>query len=312
MSAALVIMAAGLGSRYGGVKQVERVGPGGEILMEYAVFDALRSGFDRIVLVVKPGMRQEVEELFGSRLERAAGVRLCYAFQRMEGDWEGIPLPVRKKPLGTVHALLSAREFLDCPFAVINADDFYGRSAFSAVGNALGKLRGPEDAVMAAFRLRNTVSPFGTVTRGVCELSGAYLKKIRETYKIALEPDGTIRDLSGGPGGPGSPTLAPDAPVSMNFWGFHPSILDKLNTCFRQFLQDLDPGDGKSECLIPVVMDRLIAAGALRCAALPTEDQWFGLTYPEDKPGVMEALRRLHANGAYPATLWGRSFAQAG
>ena len=301
MSAALVIMAAGLGSRYGGVKQIERVGPGGEILMEYAMFDALRSGFDRIVLVIKPEMYDEVKALIGDRIERATGLRLCYAFQRTEGDWEGLPLPSRKKPLGTVHALLSAREYLDRPFAVINADDYYGRDPFAAIGKELPGLRGYGDTVMASFRLRNTVSPHGTVTRGVCGIRDGCLEKVKETYKIALGPDGIIRDLSDGAEGQ---VLPPETPVSMNFWGFHPELLEVLNGQFRRFLETLAPGDEKGECLIPVVMDRLISAGTLRCRAIPTEDQWFGLTYPADKPGVMEALRQLHDSGVYPAALW--------
>ena len=302
MSAALVIMAAGLASRYGGGKQVEPVGPNGEILMEYAIFDALRSGMDRIVLVIKPEMQDEIREMLGEKIESAAGIKLRYAFQRMEGEWNGVPIPVRKKPLGTVHALLSAREYLDRPFAVINADDYYGRTTFASIGASLNSLTSAEQAIMAYFQLRNTVSPFGTVTRGICRVRNGFLEQITETYKIGLCPDGSIHDFSGGSKGK---ALAPETPVSMNFWGFHPGLLEQLDYRFQRFLEKLAPGDEKGECLLPSVLDGLITFGKVRCRAIPTEDQWFGLTYQEDKPGVVEALRKLHASGVYPTKLWG-------
>ena len=302
MKAALVVMAAGLGSRYGGVKQIERLGPDGEILMEYAIYDALHAGFDRIVVIVKPDMLDDVKEVFGDRVERGAGIRICYAFQRMDAGWKGLPVPAaRTKPLGTVHALLSAREYIDRPFAVVNADDFYGRGAIAAVGKALPGLGGPGDAVMAAYRLRNTVSPFGTVTRGVCGVEDGLLRRITETYKIKLFPDGTIRDTSAGEDGP---LLAPETPVSMNLWGFHPAIFDWLEEGFDRFFRALGPEDNKSECLLPVAVDREVAAGRMRCRVLPTDEHWFGLTYPEDKAGAGAELRRLQESGVYPPKLW--------
>ena len=305
MGAALVVMAAGLGSRYGGeVKQVERVGPGGEILMEYAIWDAVRAGFDRIVIIIKPEMRASVEELFGERVERGAGMKLCYAVQRMDGAWNGIPIPTgRTKPLGTVHALLSARAYLDRPFAVLNADDFYGRGAITALGTALGKLRGAGESVMAAYRLKNTVSPFGTVTRGICAVEDGYLKKVTETYKIALGADGAIRETSTAAGG-GGILLPPEAPVSMNLWGFHPDVLERMEARFERFLRELAPGDNGSEYLLPVMMDEMIGAGEMRCRVLETDEHWFGLTYPQDKPGVVAGLRALHDAGEYPPALW--------
>lgn len=302
MRAALVVMAAGLGSRYGGVKQVERVGPGGEILMEYAIHDALQSGFDRIVIIIKPEMLTDVKALFGDRVQRGSGVEICYAFQRVEGDWSGIPIsPARTKPLGTVHALLCAREFLDRPFAAVNADDFYGAGAVGTIAAALPGLASAEEAAMAAYRLENTVSPFGAVTRGVCAVEDGLLKRVTETYKIRPLPDGTIRDTSDGENGP---VLAPETPVSMNFWGFHPGILDKMDAYFSEFLRGLKPEDNKRECLLPVFVDDMIAGGALRCRALDTDDYWFGLTFPEDKADVVAELKRLHDTGVYPPTLW--------
>lgn len=168
MDMTLVVMAAGLGSRYGGVKQIERLGPDGEILMEYAIYDALRAGFDRIVLIIKPQMLQDVRALFGDRIEQRTGIRIDYAFQTPERFTAARPeLAQRQKPLGTVHAVLCARDAIETPFAVINADDFYGRGAIDAIAAALPELRGAQDAAMVGYRLKNTVSPFGTVTRGV-------------------------------------------------------------------------------------------------------------------------------------------------
>lgn len=303
MHAALVVMAAGLGSRYGGMKQVEQVGPAGEILMEYAIYDAMRAGFDRVVLIVKPEMLEDVREHFGERVSRASGLEFCYAIQYMDGEWEGIPIPTnRSRPLGTVHALLSAERYLDRPFAALNADDYYGPGAIAAIGAALPKLRGAADSAMVAYRLRNTVSPYGTVTRGVCAVRDRCLEKVTETFKILPFPDGTIRDTSEDAAGK---LLDPDAPVSMNLWGFHPEIMKWMRAYFQSFLQGLGPEDGGRECLLPVFMDELVCSGRGRCRVLHTDDRWFGLTYPQDKAGVVEALRTLHNRGAYPPALFG-------
>ena len=221
MNSALVIMAAGLGSRYGGVKQIEKVGPGGEILMEYAIFDALRAGFDKLVIIIKRDMLTDCAELFGRRIEARTGLKIHYAFQEMSGTWGGISIPEgRTKPLGTVHALLSAKDEIDRPFAVINADDYYGPEAFQKLEPHLGKLTGAEDSAMVAYLLKNTVSPYGPVTRGVCSIADGQLRKISETYKIRLLPDGSIRDCSAG--GEDGPLLQPDTPVSMNMWASIP------------------------------------------------------------------------------------------
>lgn len=299
MHAALVVMAAGLASRYGSVKQIERVGPGGEILMEYAIYDALRAGFDRVVVIVRRDMVSDMEEVVGERVARATGIPLRYAVQETAGGWRGVPLPAgRKKPLGTVHALLSAEEWLDRPFAVVNADDFYGRGTIAAVGAALPGLAEGE-AAMAAYRLENTVSPFGAVTRGVCTGEGGLLRSVTETYDVRPWPDGTIRS-----GGADGAILSPTAPVSMNIWGFRPEILARFGAYFEAFLRELPPGDDKSECLLPMAVDTLLAAGEARCRMLDTDDHWFGLTYAGDKPGVVDELRRLHAAGVYPPALW--------
>lgn len=302
MNMTLVVMAAGLGSRYGGVKQIERLGPAGEILMEYAIYDALRAGFDHIVIIIKPEMLQDVRELFGDRIEQRTGIRIDYAFQVPERFTEHYEIPPeRTKPLGTVHAVLCAKDVIHTPFAVINADDYYGRAAFETIAAELPALGDAQHATMVAYQLRNTVSAFGTVTRGVCLAQDGVLQKVQETYKIKRCADGLIRDTSGGENGP---VLDPDALVSMNMWGYHHSILPVMEQYFADFLAGLAPDELKAECLLPVMMDALTARGAIRTSVLQTEDQWFGLTYQQDKPGVVAALTGLHATGVYPPALW--------
>lgn len=302
MNMTLVVMAAGLGSRYGGVKQIERLGPGGEILMEYAIYDALRAGFDHVVIIIKPEMLQDVRELFGDRIERRTGIRIEYAFQEPTRFTEGYVLPAeRLKPLGTVHAVLCARDVIRTPFAVINADDYYGRGAVDAIAAELPRLGDARHATMVAYQLQNTVSAFGTVTRGVCHAENGLLRKVQETYKIKLCADGAIRDTSAGENGP---VLAPGTLVSMNMWGYHHAILDVMKQYFSDFLAGLAPDELKAECLLPVMMDTLTARGEIETSVLHTDDRWFGLTYQQDKPGVVEALHALHARGVYPPELW--------
>ena len=298
----LVVMAAGLGSRYGGVKQVERMGPGGEILMEYAIFDALRAGFDHIVLIIKPTMLEDVKALFGDRVESATGLKIDYVFQDPARFTEGYTIPSeRVKPFGTVHAVLCARDVIDSPFAVMNADDYYGQIALETISAELSRLKDAKHATMVGYQLQNTVSPYGTVTRGVCIVENGLLQKVNETYKIKVCDDGTIRDTSEREDGP---ILAPETPVSMNLWGWHPDILDVMEDYFRAFLRGLAPDDIKGECLLPIMMDQLTAEGRIETTVLSTPDHWFGITYQEDKENVMASLLALHESGAYPKTLW--------
>lgn len=302
MDKTLVVMAAGLGSRYGGVKQIERLGPGDEILMEYAIYDALKAGFNKIVLIIKPDMLEDVRELFGSRIEKSTGVKIAYALQENERFTESRPeFSGRAKPFGTVHAVLCAKDVIDSPFAVVNADDYYGREAFEVISRELETLSGADRATMVAYRLKNTVSEFGTVTRGVCSVTHGLLTKVTETYKIKLCEDGLIRntELSGD-----GPVLDPETFVSMNIWGCHPDVLKVMEQYFCDFLKALPADDIKSECLLPTMMDALIAAGKIGITALSTSDRWFGLTYREDKPGAVAALKALHEAGVYPPTLW--------
>lgn len=302
MDKTLVVMAAGLGSRYGGVKQIEHLGPDGEILMEYAIYDALQAGFNKIVLIIKPNMLDDVKELFGDRIERSTGIKIDYAFQKNEYFTESRPeFADRAKPFGTVHAVICAKDVITSPFAVINADDYYGRKAFTVISEELDKLQGAADATMVAYRLKNTVSKFGTVTRGVCSVEDGFLRKVTETYKIKLFDDGIIRDTQLGEDGP---VLDPDAFVSMNMWGYHHDILNVMEQYFYDFLKKIPAEDIKAECLLPTMMDALIGADKIRVSALSTDDRWFGLTYKEDKPGVVAALTALHDSGVYPPVLW--------
>ena len=302
MDKTLVVMAAGLGSRYGGVKQIERLGPDGEILMEYAIYDALAAGFNRIVLIVKPEILADVKELFGDRIEKSSGIKIDYALQTVDRFTESRPeFRDRTKPFGTVHAVICAKDVITTPFAVMNADDYYGRSAFETMSAELEKLSGAGEATMVAYRLKNTVSPFGTVTRGVCMVSGGRLQEVRETYKIKLMPDGSIRDTSASEDGP---VLEPDTFVSMNLWGYHQDILPVMEQYFADFLAALPEGEVKAECLLPTMMDDLTAKGGISISVLNTNERWFGLTYQEDKPGAVETLTKLHESGVYPPTLW--------
>ena len=299
MGATLLIMAAGMGSRYGGNKQVDGLGPNGEILMEYSIYDAIRAGFDKVVFVIKPGMKETLASICGDRI--AKKVKVDYAFQ----DFSSVPsfyhIPEeRTKPFGTVHAVLVARDYIDQPFAVINADDYYGVSAFSTIYEKLQTLAPEGEATMVGYQLQNTVSKNGTVSRGVCHAVNGNLDKVVETLKIKLCENGELRDI--GAGEPGE-LLDPLAPVSMNFWGFTPWIFGKLEEYFATFLKGLAPDAIKAECLLPVFVDKLMHEGELTVPMLTTDAVWFGVTYKEDKPFVQAELRKLHESGVYPASL---------
>lgn len=305
MKASLVIMAAGLGSRYGGNKQTEGIGPNHEMLMEYSIFDAVRAGFSKFIFVIKPEMQHLIESLCGElvascRDQNGNPVEVCYALQ----DFTSLPsfysVPQdRIKPFGTVHAVLCAEKYINEPFAVVNADDYYGVDGFESMYNQLQHMKDGE-AAMVGYYLKNTVSENGTVTRGVCSCSGNRLSKVTETFKIQPFPDGTIRDTASDPHGV---LLDPNALVSMNFWGFVPGIFKQMNQYFDAFLLDLAPEEIKAECLLPVMVDDLMSKNLLSVYVLSTEATWFGITYPQDKPYVQQELKKLHDRGIYPALL---------
>ena len=306
MKAALVIMAAGMGSRYGGNKQVDGLGPNGEILMEYSIYDAIRAGFNKVVFIIKPDMKELMEELCGRRVAQmkandGSNVEVAYAFQDFSSvpSWYQIPAD-RVKPFGTAHAVLCARDVVKEPFAVINADDYYGADAFPTIYQELCKLPEKGAATMVGYRVDKTVSANGTVTRGVCQTENGYLTKIVETFKIKLYPNGDIRDIENGED---SPLIPPETPVSMNFWGFTPWIFEKLEQFFTDFLKNLAPDNIKGEALLPTLVGELIDSREMTVSVLHPNARWFGVTYKEDKPTVQAELRQLHDTGVYPRTL---------
>ena len=292
-NATLVILAGGLGSRFGGNKQISGVGPNGEFLMEYSIFDAISAGFDHIVFILKAEMVKDVQAKFAGKYP---GVRLDYAVQ----DYGTIPpfyqIPAdRQKPFGTVHAVLAAKEYLDSPFATVNADDYYGKEAYRILVRMLGCLTGAGDGAMVPYVLGNTMSTHGGVTRGVCKIENGTLQTVVETKNIHYTTSGSIDSDSG--------ALEGNEVVSMNIWGFHQAFVPMMQAYFEDFLKSLVPGELKAECLLPVMVDDLLKQGRLTVKAEASPDRWFGLTYQEDRAAVMEELARLHQSGAYPETL---------
>lgn len=301
MHTTLLIMAAGLGSRYGGNKQIDRIGPNGEILLEYSLYDALSAGFDKVIFVIRRSMDETFRAMIGDKI--AQKVEVHYAYQEYDSLPGGfVPPEGRTKPYGTVHAVLAAKELIHEPFAVINADDYYGKDAFQAMAESLRRLQGQTNAAsMVAYYLRNTVSENGHVTRGVCETDSAgRLVKVTETYKIKPFADGTIRDLETDPAGR---ILDPNALVSMNFWGFTPWLLEAGERDLTAFLRS-DSGDPmKKEYALPTLVDNLMHTDGLTVEVLSTHAVWFGVTYREDKAYVAGELKKLHDIGAYPEKL---------
>lgn len=299
MNTTLVVMAAGMASRYGGNKQITGMGPNNEILLEYSVCDAMRAGFDKVVFIIRPDMLDAMKRICGDKL--AKKIRVEYAFQDYTSlpDWYAVP-EGRTKPFGTVHAVLCARECVKEPFAVINADDYYGVDSFQKMHDFLVAETDPSKAAMVGYRLKNTVSIHGAVTRGVCKVENGRMVDVDEVAKIRLYEDGRIADTSAGE--PGR-DLDPEALVSMNFWGFQPAIFDQMQAYFEGFLKAADPADIKAECLLPVMVDALLKSGKITVDMLETDSVWFGVTYQEDRPLVQKALLELHAKGVYPEKL---------
>ena len=299
MKTTLLIMAAGLGSRYGGNKQIDRIGPNGEILMEYSIHDAMEAGFNKVVFVIKRSMADTFREMIGDKI--AQKVEVHYAYQEYDSLPGGfVPPAERTKPYGTVHAVLAAKDIINEPFAVINADDYYGKDAFQAMANCLGRMEG-KAASMVAYYLRNTVSENGHVTRGVCETDAqGNLVKVTETYKIMPFADGTIRDLETDPNGR---ILDPDALVSMNFWGFTPWYFQAAEADLEAFLKAENGDPLKKEYALPTLVDKLMNQQGLKVEVLSTKAVWFGVTYREDKDYVAGELKKLHDCGDYPEKL---------
>ena len=293
MRTTLVIMAAGLGSRYGGNKQVDGIGPNNEILMQYSIYDAIRAGFDKIVFIIKEEHRDIIEGF----CKNIKGAEVAFACQ----DYSSIPsfykIPAeRTKPFGTVHAVLCAKDVVNEPFAVINADDYYGSSAFDELYHKLHELKDGE-ATMVAYKLKNTVSRNGSVSRGVCTVKNGRLSSVKETYNIVVDENDVISDSVEG-------VLDPESLVSMNLWGFLPNFFDYANDYFENFLKALPDDAIKAECPLPIMIDSMIKDGELNVDVLSTDSVWFGVTYKEDKALVAEELRKMHENGKYPSKLF--------
>ena len=301
----LVIMAAGIGSRYGGgIKQLASVDASGHIIMDYSIHDAIEAGFNQILFIIRKDIEKDFREVIGTRIEEmcsAHGVEVGYCFQSLT-DIPGTLPEGRTKPWGTGQAVLAAKDLIGSPFAVINADDYYGKDAFATMAKSLKEMQGKTNvASMVAYRLKNTVSENGHVTRGVCARDDKnHLVKVQETYKIKPFPDGTIRDVNFREEGD---ILDPEALVSMNFWGLTPWFFGAAARDFAAFLR-ADNGDPmKKEFVLPTEIDALMHSDGLTVDVLSTDAVWFGVTYREDKPYVMGELKKLHDAGQYPEAL---------
>ncbi len=298
----LLILAAGMGSRYGGLKQVDPMGPHGETVLDYSVFDAKRAGFGKVVFVIRRDFEDEFKTKVGSRFDNH--IQVEYAFQSLDDLPAGYTIPEgRAKPWGTTHAVLAAEKAIREPFAMINADDFYGRDAFAKLASDLGQPR-PQDGTghwsMVGFQLRNTLSENGSVARGVCTSKNGKLASVTEMTKIVKTANGARNDED-----PSRPVeLTGGELVSMNFFGFTPDLFTQLHAEFEKFLKG-SIGDLKAECYIPKVVDSLIRDGKAEVEVLETSGSWFGVTYPEDKPIVVASIKRLVDAGEYAAPLWG-------
>jgi NDP-sugar pyrophosphorylase family protein len=298
----IVVLAAGMGSRYGGLKQMDKIGKSGEVLLDYSVFDAKRAGFGKAVFIIRRDIETDFREIV---LSRIAGNFPCeLAFQEMDSLIPPNALSKSKevnrtKPWGTTHALLCARDLIDTPFIVINADDFYGHEAFDAMGSFFAA--GPvNEGAIVPYRLEKTLSQQGTVTRGICEVKDGYLAMVDELTAIAREKDGKIYNT----GADGSKRYLPNAtPVSMNFWGFPPTIFDDIQRYFDDFLAE-SAGQPKAECYLPMAADWLIKNGLLKIRALEADAPWFGVTYKEDREAAINRVAEYTAAGIYPETLW--------
>lgn len=297
MDTALVIMAAGMGSRYGGIKQIEPVGPSGEIILDYSIFDAVEAGFNKVVFIIRRDIEEAFREAIGDRIEKR--VKVEYVFQNIEDLPEGFTVPEgRTKPWGTGQAILACKDVVKEPFAVINADDYYGKEGLRAIHEYLcapEPVKTKYNFCMAGFEIGNTLSENGTVTRGICQVENGRLTKIVETREIgrgdncAATPEGDV---------------PLDQPVSMNMWGLTPDIFPELEKRFKTFLEGISGNEQKAEYLIPTIIGELVEEGLASVHVLKTSDKWFGVTYKEDKQLVVDSFARLVREGVYAEKLW--------
>ncbi len=285
--ATLVVMAAGMGSRFGGLKQIEPIGPGGQAIIDFSVYDAKAAGFNKVVFIIKHEIEKEFKEIVGRRIEKMIDVE--YAYQELDMLPEGFTCPEdRQKPWGTAHAIYCARDKVNTPFAVINADDYYGKSAYQKIYNHLKEQKG--DFCMVGFRLQNTLTENGTVSRGVCEIEDGHLKSVTERTKI-LDCKYTLDDKNW-------VELPPDCIVSMNMWGFTPDVFAYIENDLKEFFAE-KINQPKVEYYLPTVVSNVIERGQKDVAVLVAEERWYGVTYKEDKDGVVNALAEKIENGEY-------------
>ena len=294
----LLIMAAGLGSRYGSLKQIEPIGPGGEALIDYSVYDAIRTGYGKVVFVIKEEIEEDFRECLLNRFENR--IETDYVFQELDMLPEGYSVPPgRKKPWGTAHAILIAEKAISTPFAAINADDFYGFEALGEMQSFLSERERGTDYAMIGYMLKNTLSEHGTVSRGVCNIDEEdYLKSVTELTEIKKENSGIVYYKDGK-----SFSLPEDSTISMNFWGFTPDVFGQIRKRFSLFL-DESINDPKAEYYIPVLVDQLIRANEARVKVLRCNAAWFGITYREDRYAARRCILKKIENGEYPRELW--------
>jgi hypothetical protein len=301
MKPTLLVLAAGMGSRYGGLKQMDPMGPSGETVLDYSVFDAIRAGFGRVVFIIREDFAEAFQHGIGSRF--ADRIQVDYVFQRLDDLPAGFSVPQgRQKPWGTAHAVRAARDAVNEHFAVINADDFYGHDAYVRAAAFFDSLPAntTNEIAMVGYPLENTLSDHGNVNRGICRIDEmGFLTNVEEYIDIERESDGFVR----GNALDGKRRVIPAGSlVSMNFWAFGPAFFGQLEEAFKRFLTE-SGAQMKSECYIPTVVDQLIHGGYAQCPVLQTTSPWFGVTYPDDKPYVVESIRKLIAAGNYPEQL---------
>lgn len=300
MKPTLFVLAAGMGSRYGGLKQLDGLGPHGETIMDYSIYDAIQSGFGKVVFVIRRDFERDFREKILSKYEHHIPVEVV--FQSLDALPQGFTCPAdRVKPWGTNHAVLMGREVIKEPFAIINADDFYGRDSFSVMARELMTMEGRKNRYcMVGFRVGNTLSESGTVARGVCETRDGLLTEVVERTAIGYGRDGRIvfTDENGA-----ERVLAPETPVSMNLWGFTPDYFDYSEEYFRRFLRE-NSGNPKAEFFIPLLVNELVTRGKATVKVLDTTSKWFGVTYAADRPVVVEKFAELHASGEYPEEMF--------
>jgi dTDP-glucose pyrophosphorylase len=297
---ALIVLAAGMGSRYGGLKQMDSFGPHGENIIDYSIYDAIQAGFDAVVFIIREQFQEQFQEFFSGKFDHR--LKVHYVTQELDDLPAGYVVPEgREKPWGTAHAVLMAREIIDMPFGVINADDFYGRDAFKKLADALNAMEVTGEYCVIGYPLKNTLSEHGAVNRGVCKVTDqGFLKEIVEVRKIKRNPTGEIEyPRENGSHG----TLEEQTLVSMNMWGFLPDYFPIAEKQFRQFLE-VSSEIQNAEYYIPTLVDHLINTGEKRVRVIPSDSQWFGVTYKEDKPAVKSKLQALINSNVYPRRVW--------